>query len=298
GIITYVNDGEFDRETDGTLSKKLGNYIAIKHPNNYYSYYGHLRKNSIPVKVGETVTQGQTIGQVGSSGNSTDPHLHFELWYDSMYVVDPFKGDCGNKESLWLNEPTYDSTSGHFESGIDLRSNIDINILRERSFQNTQPYVILPSSDSSLYFWSHLYGLRKGKNLLLEWKEPNNQLWFKYDTKLDKDYWYYYYWSYITHENLKEGPWNVQLSYNGSLISRVEFNVSEKANLVTTKPLDLCTRAKNQSSAQLENSPNVKLNIYNILGHEMDQTQIIPPGLYVYHLTKERQTCTFKRIHR
>ncbi len=47
GRITFIQDGGFDRETEGDSSKKFGNYITIKHPNNYYSYYAHLKKNSI-----------------------------------------------------------------------------------------------------------------------------------------------------------------------------------------------------------------------------------------------------------
>ncbi len=107
GEITFVIDSLFDRETVSDVSKGLGNYIAIRHTNHYYSYYGHLKQHSSVYEVGQQVVAGEVIGQVGSSGNSTDPHLHFELWFDSLYVVDPFLGECGNGESLWLDEITY-----------------------------------------------------------------------------------------------------------------------------------------------------------------------------------------------
>jgi len=54
-----------------------GNLVKIDHGANFVSYYGHLSKYS--VKVGQKVYKGQTIGTVGSSGNSTGPHLHFEI---------------------------------------------------------------------------------------------------------------------------------------------------------------------------------------------------------------------------
>lgn len=54
-----------------------GNYIAIKHPNNTQTIYGHL--SQALVSVGASVTQGQLIGYSGNTGKSTGPHLHFEV---------------------------------------------------------------------------------------------------------------------------------------------------------------------------------------------------------------------------
>lgn len=56
-----------------------GNYVMIDHGNGEYSLYAHLQPGSMRVKVGDHVTQGQVIGKLGSSGNSTEPHLHFQL---------------------------------------------------------------------------------------------------------------------------------------------------------------------------------------------------------------------------
>ena len=54
-----------------------GKCIEVRHNNNYLSRYGHLSR--MGVKPGQTVTQGQNIGHVGSTGLSTGPHLHFEM---------------------------------------------------------------------------------------------------------------------------------------------------------------------------------------------------------------------------
>ncbi len=54
-----------------------GYCIDIQHSNGYLTRYAHLSK--INVKVGQTVSKGQAIGKVGNSGNSTGPHLHFEI---------------------------------------------------------------------------------------------------------------------------------------------------------------------------------------------------------------------------
>ncbi len=56
-----------------------GNCVMINHGNGYYTLYGHL--SSIAVYEGQGVSQGDVIGYVGSTGNSTGPHLHFEIRY-------------------------------------------------------------------------------------------------------------------------------------------------------------------------------------------------------------------------
>jgi murein DD-endopeptidase MepM/ murein hydrolase activator NlpD len=61
----------------GSSSSGYGNYVVIAHSGGLDTLYGHL--STAVVKVGQLVNQGQPIGLEGSSGNSTGPHLHFEL---------------------------------------------------------------------------------------------------------------------------------------------------------------------------------------------------------------------------
>ena len=56
----------------------VGNHVLLRHGDEY-SLYGHLKPASVLVKVGDTVTRGQQIASVGSSGSSTEPHLHFHV---------------------------------------------------------------------------------------------------------------------------------------------------------------------------------------------------------------------------
>jgi murein DD-endopeptidase MepM/ murein hydrolase activator NlpD len=55
----------------------LGNYVIISHENNMVSLYGHL--SSISASLNEDVPSGAVIAKVGTTGQSTGPHLHFEL---------------------------------------------------------------------------------------------------------------------------------------------------------------------------------------------------------------------------
>lgn len=61
-----------------------GNLVAVQHGRNMVTRYAHLSR--IHVKLGETVAQGQRIGAVGSTGLSTGPHLHYEVWVDGRPV--------------------------------------------------------------------------------------------------------------------------------------------------------------------------------------------------------------------
>ncbi|MBM4297464.1 MAG: hypothetical protein FJ143_06960, partial [Deltaproteobacteria bacterium] len=63
-----------------------GKTIDLKHDPVYMSRYAHLDSFADGVTVGTTVTKGQVIGFVGSTGRSTGPHLHFELYKDNQYV--------------------------------------------------------------------------------------------------------------------------------------------------------------------------------------------------------------------
>ena len=61
-----------------------GKYIRIRHGNGYATAYAHLHR--ISVRTGARVVQYQTIGQVGSTGRSTGPHLHYEILYNGKQV--------------------------------------------------------------------------------------------------------------------------------------------------------------------------------------------------------------------
>lgn len=65
--------------TTQSLTTSYGNYIIIAHYNGLYTLYAHGIAGSITVSQGQKVTQGQQIMKVGSTGNSTGPHLHFEV---------------------------------------------------------------------------------------------------------------------------------------------------------------------------------------------------------------------------
>jgi murein DD-endopeptidase MepM/ murein hydrolase activator NlpD len=61
------------------VTSVTGNYVMIDHGRSEYALYAHLHPGSVRVKVGYRVKAGDVIGKLGSSGNSTEPHLHFHV---------------------------------------------------------------------------------------------------------------------------------------------------------------------------------------------------------------------------
>lgn len=83
GIVVYPTaDVSNDCPSSTSLSDcggGYGNYVIIQHSDGNYTLYAHMYEHSITVKAGDNVEQGQVIGKMGSSGNSTGAHLHFEV---------------------------------------------------------------------------------------------------------------------------------------------------------------------------------------------------------------------------
>lgn len=84
GVVIYPTDDSQTQYADnGYLGNEdgggFGNYVVIEHSDGNYTYYAHMAQNSITVRAGDTVKQGQLIGKMGHSGNSTGMHLHFEV---------------------------------------------------------------------------------------------------------------------------------------------------------------------------------------------------------------------------
>lgn len=66
----------------GGYNGGYGNLVVIDHPNGLQTRYAHL--STVRVSAGQTVTQGQVVGNVGMTGNTTGPHLHFETYMNGV----------------------------------------------------------------------------------------------------------------------------------------------------------------------------------------------------------------------
>jgi murein DD-endopeptidase MepM/ murein hydrolase activator NlpD len=86
GVIAATKDGipenvpgANSRAVPITLETVGGNYVAIDVGGGRYALYAHVQPHSLRVKVGDRVKRGQVIALLGNSGNSTEPHVHFQI---------------------------------------------------------------------------------------------------------------------------------------------------------------------------------------------------------------------------
>jgi hypothetical protein len=102
------------------IEQTVGNHVIIEIAPGLYTLYGHMDPGSVRVEVGDRVEKGQELGLIGSSGNSTTPHLHFHLqtaetFFPSdgvPYVFDEF-------ELLgWVPERIWDDDLGLQPTGV------------------------------------------------------------------------------------------------------------------------------------------------------------------------------------
>lgn len=137
GVVRWTKDGLFDRcpndterecdeqrkseltsgeQKGATLGFNAGNFVVLEHKLNntrYLTLYAHLRKGTLKVVSGQKVSRSELIADIGSSGNSQIPHLHFGVYMaeGAMYrPVDPWKGACNpSSDGLWASSPPYRS---------------------------------------------------------------------------------------------------------------------------------------------------------------------------------------------
>ncbi len=231
GTVSSVHDGEYDRQVVNNSAP--GNYVILNHGNNHYSWYWHLRKNSVLVTLNQVVKAGQQLGLVGSSGNSSGPHLHFETQVDGG-VVEPFTGPSRPSQSLWLNQPV-------FPAPVALRriflTDVDLS-----TWDGKQPIgtkAVWTTGSKVIYLpISLINGPKVGSTCQFRFIRPNGST--PYDSGLHtwsaeyRSSWWW--WSRTVNLNV-EGVWRLDFLINGSVVAAVPFTVNAAGTLANRAPV-------------------------------------------------------------
>ncbi|MBI5548489.1 MAG: peptidoglycan DD-metalloendopeptidase family protein [Deltaproteobacteria bacterium] len=107
GLVLETNDGCPTGSWGDTCGGGFGNFVKLRHADGKITIYGHFQSGTLQVHTNQQVTCGTELGKVGSSGNSTGPHLHFEVIDPTYGSDDPYSGDCGGPLTYWVTAGAY-----------------------------------------------------------------------------------------------------------------------------------------------------------------------------------------------
>lgn len=92
--VYAASAGTVTTAVNSNATTGYGSQVVITHPGGLTTRYGHLVFGSVTLKVGASVPQGALLGRVGSTGNSTGPHLHFEMYNNGVNLTNAYFA-CG-----------------------------------------------------------------------------------------------------------------------------------------------------------------------------------------------------------
>lgn len=228
GTVIYKHDGEFDRNCQ--FNNNFWNVVAIQHADGSVAWYGHMKKNSVTSKpVGSTVAQGETLGLVGSSGNSTAPHLHLELFDALSNLIDPYAGACNGIASWWANQrPYYDSAINRLATGHSAPALSACN----NEVEGTSN-AFLPGS--TIYFSAYYRDQLSGQNATYTIYRPNNSVYASLNHSSPEPHYAasYWYWYFTLPADAPVGTWKFEVAYQGVTDSHLFEIVAELPALGT-----------------------------------------------------------------
>ncbi|MBC3845683.1 peptidoglycan DD-metalloendopeptidase family protein [Winogradskyella echinorum] len=221
GQIVAKNDGEYDRSCN--FNSNTWNAIYVQHSDGSISFYGHMKNGSLSTKnIGDTVVEGEYLGVVGSSGNSTGPHLHFETFTDNSFtqLVDPYSGTCNsmNTDTWWQSQKPY--------------NNPGINAVLTHSaapvFPDCPTTEITNESNQfdvneTVTHYIYLRDQVAGTSVNLRIIKPDNTDLFNWNFNLTDNY-YASYWGGWTSIPDVAGEWKWEATYNGETVTH-SYNV-------------------------------------------------------------------------
>lgn len=243
GQIISKHDGEFDRSCQ--FNNNIWNAVYVQHTDGSVALYGHMKNGSVTTKnVGDSVAEGEYLGYVGSSGNSTGPHLHFEVYSEIEWngegqdvLVDPYSGSCNslNTDSWWQTQKPYKNTNINAVLTHNLSPVFPTCPQTETTNESNQF-----SPGQMVYFAVYLRDQIAGTSLNLKIIRPDNTVFENWNYNLTQNY-DSSYWIWNNNAFTIEGEWKWQVTYQGQTVTH-SFNIGtmgvdeNKWNIVSVYP--------------------------------------------------------------
>lgn len=249
GTILYKSDGNFDQNCAFCPGACNWNAVYMMHSDGSIAWYGHLKSGSLTGKaVGETVAQGEYLGVVGSSGNSTGPHLHFEVYTNGSYtqLVDPWAGPCNNlngSTSWWANQqpyyvPTLNKVMTHGPAPVAGSCPSGEKVNEKVNF----------ITGDTVYLGSYYRDQQNGQQSIHTIYEPDNTVYVSWTQNFTATYsasWWYYYT--ILPTPAATGIWRYEINYNNTQKQSTYFTVN-------SAPVQLCSEGYTVLTSNLTGS--------------------------------------------
>ncbi len=218
GQILDKNDGSFDRNC--TFNGDTPNYIALQHDDGSVSWYLHMKDGGLTSKgIGDSVSQGEFLGVIGSSGSSTIPHSHFEVYDSANNLIDPSIGACNNLNSdTWWNDqkPYYDPAINAVLTHTDW-PNFETCPNTEITNESNQFDL-----GDNVFYGVYLKDQQADANIHLKVTRPDSSIQQEFDfAPTDAAQIAYYMWIF---EIDMEGVWTWEATYEGDSATHT-FNV-------------------------------------------------------------------------
>lgn len=176
GTVKAVRDGMPDARALGAAdpaiqNRECGNGVLVDHGSGWETQYCHMKQGSVAVTVGDDVTNGFVLGQIGMSGLAQFPHLHLTVRRNGR-ALDPFAqtASCGQTgPGLWVSGIPY-TAGGLLAVGLtDGAPTYD-------TIKAGLPSPDLPDTAPALVVWAYVFGGRAGDALLMEITGPEGRV--------------------------------------------------------------------------------------------------------------------------
>lgn len=220
GTIVFKSDGNFDRNCK--FNDLMWNAVYVQHDDGSIAWYGHMKNGSLTVKpIGSRVVVGEFLGNVGSSGNSSGPHLHFETYDAAHNLIDPYAGPCNtrNSDTWWAAQPAYNRTQ---VNRVITASAVPVFGTCGANGQNETPGNLNVASafapGGRIYFTALVRDAQAGQSVAYTVRQPNGSVYTTYNVgPLDQSYVAaYFYVAYQVPANVPEGIWSVEATLAGT----------------------------------------------------------------------------------